>query len=196
LQSNHSQVVAFKFLLHRHHCRPCQAILGGPLAKRPRRLRHHGRHRGCRLVERVGTNRARSLGSSQRAPLLREHRAGWREPHSRPSSLRVRRRSHRPYAKPPLRKQSQAASNNGVRHGFFWFRLARFVSSAAFVHVSRLSDYPHYVYVVARTGTGPMRSHRSGNSRKLISGILSDIAFFGLRARRPMERSSRGVAAE
>ena len=45
--------------------------------------------------------------------------------------------------------------------------------------------HPHYVYVVARTG--PMRSHRSGNSRRLTSGILSDIAFFGLRARRPME---------
>ena len=79
----------------------------------------------------------RGLLARHRAPLLREHRAGWREPHSRPSSLRVRRRSHRPYAKPPLRKQSQAASNNGVRHGFFWLRLARFVSSAAFVHVSR-----------------------------------------------------------
>ena len=37
--------------------------------------------------------------------------------------------------------------------------------------------YPHYVYVVARTG--PMRSHRSGNSRRQPLGIESDIAFFG-----------------
>ena len=129
--------------LHRHHCRPCQAILGGPLAKR---LRHHGRHRGCPFVERVGAHRARSLGSSQRAPSLREHSPGWRDPYSRLSSLRVRRRSHRPYAKPPLRKQSQAAFRNRVRHRLLWFCVARFVSSAAFVHVSSAA--------LARTSSG------------------------------------------
>ena len=38
--------------------------------------------------------------------------------------------------------------------------------------------YPHYVYVIARTG--PMRSHRSGNSRRQPLTVMSDISFFGL----------------
>ena len=38
--------------------------------------------------------------------------------------------------------------------------------------------YPHYVYVVARTG--PMRSRRSGNSCRQPPTVMSDLAFFGL----------------
>ena len=38
--------------------------------------------------------------------------------------------------------------------------------------------HPHYVYVVARTG--PMRSHRSGNSRRQPLTMESDMALFGL----------------